>query len=41
MLGQAVPATRKPIRARLKAIAEHDTSKEVRDDARRAIEDVT
>jgi HEAT repeat protein len=41
MLGQAVPATRQPIRARLKAIAEHDTSKEVRDDAQRAIDDVT
>jgi HEAT repeat protein len=37
-LGQAVPAARQPIRTRLKAIAEHDTSSEVRTDARRAIE---
>jgi hypothetical protein len=41
MLGQAVPATREPIRARLKAIAEHDTSAQVRDGAQRAIEDIT
>jgi HEAT repeat protein len=41
MLGQAVPATREPMRARLKAIAEHDTSSEVRSDARRALEEIT
>lgn len=41
MLGQAVPATRQPIRARLRAIAEHDAFKQVRDDAQRAIENVT
>ena len=41
MLGQAVPATRQPMRARLQAIAEHDTSSEVRGDAQRALEEVT
>jgi HEAT repeat protein len=40
-LGQAVPATRQPMRARLKAVAEHDTSSEVRSDAQRAIEEIT
>lgn len=38
MLGQAVPTTRQPMRTRLKAIAEHDTSHEVRSDAQRAVE---
>jgi len=41
MLGQAVPAAREPMRARLKAIAEHDTSSEVRSDAQKAIEEIT
>jgi HEAT repeat protein len=41
MLGQAVPATRQPIRTHLKAIAEYDTSREVRTDAQQAIEAIT
>lgn len=41
MLGQAVPTARQPMRARLEAIAEHDTSSEVRSDAQRAIEEIT
>ena len=40
MLGRAVPATREPMRAHLKAIAEHDTSSEVRSYAKDAIEEV-
>jgi HEAT repeat protein len=41
MLGQAMPATRQPMRARLKATAEHDASSEVRADAQRAIKAIT
>jgi len=41
MLGQSAPATRQPIRACLRAVAEHDTSGEVRTDAQRAIKALT
>jgi hypothetical protein len=40
MLGQAEPATRQTILSRLTAIAEHDTSSEVRSDAQKAIEEI-
>jgi len=38
MLALAEPATRQPAQARLRAIAEHDTSSEVRSDAQHAIQ---
>lgn len=40
MLEQAVPATGEPMRARLQAVAERDTSSEVRRDAQRALEEI-